>query len=129
MIELSTGIVDPASAPPLAPIEQPIDVAHLARMTLGDSSLEREVLQLFDRQAEILFARIRQAVPSAAASHAHTLKGSSSSIGAWKVAHAAEVVELASRSNGAANIATAIAALEAAIVEARAVIAELLRAH
>ena len=129
MIEFSTTVVDPASAPPLVPIEQPIDVAHLARMTLGDASLEHEVLQLFDRQAEILLARIRQAVPAAAASHAHTLKGSSSSIGAWKVAHAAEVVEFAARSNGAANVASAIGALEAAIVEARAVIADLLRAH
>ena len=126
MIELSTPVVDPA--PPLAPIEQPIDVAHLARMTLGDASLEHEVLQIFDRQAEILIARIRQAVPAAAASHAHTLKGSSSSIGAWRVAHAAEVVEFTARRNGP-NVSAAIAALETAIVEARAVIAELLRAH
>ncbi len=129
MINLSTGIVDPVAAPPLAPIEQPIDVTHLARMTLGDSSLEREVLQLYDRQAEMLLARMQQAAPAAAAAHAHTLKGSSSGIGAWKVARAAEAVEFAAAGNGATNIAAAIGSLGAVIGEARAVIAELLRAH
>ena len=126
MIELSTAIV--VVAPPLAPIEQPIDVTHLARMTLGDASLEREVLQLYDRQAEMLLARMQQAAPAAAAAHAHTLKGSSSGIGAWKVARAAEAVELAAISNSA-DMASVITALNAAVGEARAVIAELLRAH
>jgi len=127
MIDLSTGFVDPVSAPPLAPIEQAIDVTHLARMTLGDASLEREVLQLYDRQAEMLLARMRQAAPSAAAAHAHTLKGSSSGIGAWKVATAAEAVE--SAAGNPADVEAAIGRLSGAIDEARAVIAELLRAH
>jgi HPt (histidine-containing phosphotransfer) domain-containing protein len=129
MIELSTGIVDTVAAPSLVPIDWPIDVTHLARMTLGDSSLEREVLQLFDRQAEMLLARMQQAAPAAAAAHAHTLKGSSRGIGAWKVASAAEAVELAATSKGAADVAAAIGCLNNTIVEARAVIAELLRAH
>lgn len=129
MIELSTGNVEHVVAPPLAPIEQPIDVTHLGRMTLGDASLEREVLQLFDRQAEILLTRMQQAVPSAAAAHAHTLKGSSSSIGAWKVARAAEAVEIIAGSNRPADVAAAITCLGAVIGEARAVIADLLRAH
>jgi HPt (histidine-containing phosphotransfer) domain-containing protein len=128
MIELSTGIVEQVVAPPLAPVEQPIDMTHLARMTLGDSSLEREVLQLFDRQAEMLLARMQQAEPAAAAAHAHTLKGSSSGIGAWKVARAAEAVEFIAAGNGA-DIAAAICGLAAAIDEARAAIAEHLRAH
>jgi hypothetical protein len=130
MIEVSTAIVEPLTAPPLAPVEQPIDVKHLARMTLGDSSLEREVLQLFDRQAEMLLARMQNAAPAAAAAHAHTLKGSSSGIGAWKVARAAEIVEFVATSNAAAaDIAAAIGTLGTAIGEARAVIAELLRGH
>jgi HPt (histidine-containing phosphotransfer) domain-containing protein len=128
MIELSTGIVDPVAAPPLAPAERPIDVDHLARMTLGDSDLEREVLQLFDRQAEMLLARMQLAAPAAAAAHAHTLKGSSSGIGAWKVARAAEAVEFAATTNGV-DIAPVISGLGDAIGEARAVIAELLRGH
>lgn len=128
MIELSTAIVETVAAPPLAPIDQPIDVTHLARMTLGDASLEREVLQLYDRQAEMLLARMQQAAPAAAAAHAHTLKGSSSGIGAWKVARAAEAVELAAASNSP-DVLPAIASLSAAVSEARTVIAELLRAH
>jgi hypothetical protein len=128
MIELTTGIVDPVAAPPVTPVEQPIDVKHLARMTLGDSSLEREVLQLFDRQAEILLARMQKAAPAAAAAHAHTLKGSSSGIGAWKVARAAEAVEFAVARKGAADIGAAIDRLGGVVAEARAVIAELLRA-
>lgn len=128
MIELSTAIVETVAAPPLAPIDQPIDVTHLARMTLGDASLEREVLQLYDRQAEMLLARMQQAAPAAAAAHAHTLKGSSSGIGAWKVARAAEAVELAAASNSP-DVLPAIASLTAAVSEVRAVIAELLRAH
>jgi hypothetical protein len=129
MIELSTGNADPVAAPPLAPVDRPIDVAHLARMTLGDSSLEREVLQLYDRQAEMLLARMQRAAPAAAAAHAHTLKGSSSGIGAWKVARAAAAVEFAATSQGAADVAAAIGRLSAAIAEARTVIAELLRAN
>jgi HPt (histidine-containing phosphotransfer) domain-containing protein len=129
MIEFSTAFVDHVAAPPLAPIEQPIDVTHLARMTLGDASLEREVLQLFDRQAEMLFARMRQADPANATGYAHTLKGSSRGIGAWKVACAAEAVEFAAGKGGPADVAAAIEGLAIAIDEARAVIAELLRAH
>jgi len=128
MIELSTVIVETVVAPPLAPVDQPIDVAHLARMTLGDPSLEREVLQLYDRQAEMLLARMQQAAPAAAAAYAHTLKGSSSGIGAWKVARAAEAVELSAAKHGA-DIASAIASLGAAVGEVRIVVAELLRAH
>ncbi|HEY0300173.1 MAG TPA: hypothetical protein VGC36_02500 [Rhizomicrobium sp.] len=37
-----------------------IDRRHLARMTLGDRSLEQEVLQLFDRQASLLVERMRK---------------------------------------------------------------------
>lgn len=129
MIELSTAFVDQVAAPPLAPIEQPIDVTHLARMTLGDASLEREVLQLYDRQAEMLLARMRRAGPANVTGYAHTLKGSSSGIGAWKVARAAEAVERAAGRAGPADVAVAIEGLAAAIGEARAVIAELLRAH
>ena len=37
---------------------EPIDRAHLARMTFGEAALERELLELFDRQAGILVARM-----------------------------------------------------------------------
>ena len=82
-------------APSLAPDDRPIDLVHLARMTLGDRSLEREVLQLFDRQSTLLIARMRAASPEGIALLAHTLKGSARGIGAWRVARAAEAVEAA----------------------------------
>src|SRR5581483_8540336 len=129
MIEFSTGYVDQvAVAPPLAPIEQPIDIAHLARMTLGERSLEREVLQLFDRQAGMLFTRMRQTGPAVVAACAHTLKGSARGIGAWRVASAAESVELAAAANGA-DLGSALTSLGIYIEEVRLVIADLLRAH
>jgi len=129
MVDLSTGIVDSVAAPSLAAVETPIDVTHLARMTLGDASLEREVLQLYDRQAGILLARMQQVTPTAAAAYAHTLKGSSSGIGAFKVARAADAVESAATRNAEADVTAAISRLGTAISEARAMIAELLRAY
>ena len=59
-------------------------------MTLGDRKLEKEVLELFDRQAEQLLARMHAAEPAGLARLAHTLVGSARGIGAWRVAAAAE---------------------------------------
>ncbi len=129
MIELSTIAVEQVAAPPLAPVEQAIDLAHFSRMTFGDRSLEREILQLFDRQSEILLARMRQCAPSAAGAFAHTLKGSSRSIGAVRMGNAAEAVELAAATGNVAEVKAAIDCLGKAIDEVRIMIAELLRAH
>jgi hypothetical protein len=102
--------------------EEPIDFTHLFRMTLGDHGLEREVLALFDRQVDILIARMGEVDRSCVAALAHTIKGSARGVGAWPVARAAEAVECASP----AGLAPAVAALAAAAGEARAAIAELL---
>ena len=76
------------------PANRPIDLVHLARQTLGDASLEREVLELFLRQSRALTLRIREAAdPKLKRDLAHTLKGSAKAIGAWHVAQAAEGVE------------------------------------
>lgn len=107
------------------PGERAIDLVHLSRMTLGERSLEREVLALFDRQTEILLPRIRLAEARAAATLAHTLKGSALGIGAFRVARAAEAVEQAT----GGEVAAAVATLGVAIAETRAEIARLLRAH
>ena len=64
-------------------------------MTFGDRSLEREVLQLFDRQAGLLLARMQSREAAAVATLAHTLKGSAASIGATDVMLAAAAVEYA----------------------------------
>jgi HPt (histidine-containing phosphotransfer) domain-containing protein len=119
--------IDAKDAPSLAPDDRPVDLVHLARTTFGDRALEREVLQLFDRQSDILIARMRTAAPAAITTLAHTLKGSARSIGAARVARAAELLELACRTGRPTG--EALDRLAAASDEARAAIAELLRAH
>jgi HPt (histidine-containing phosphotransfer) domain-containing protein len=114
--------IDSADAPALAPDDRPIDLVHL-----GDRNLEREVLQLFDRQSMLLIARMRTAAPNGVATLAHTLKGSARGIGAWRVARAAEALELAGARDG--EIGSALDRLNAASEEARGVIADLLRAN
>jgi HPt (histidine-containing phosphotransfer) domain-containing protein len=102
-----------------------IDVAHLSRMTLGDRSLEREVLKLFDRQAELLLARMRQVAPAGVATLAHTLNGSARGVGATRVAAAADALERAVGET--ANLVPALANLAAAVAEARVAIDAMLR--
>jgi HPt (histidine-containing phosphotransfer) domain-containing protein len=128
MIELYSGLVEHVSAPPLAPVERPIDLEHLFRMTLGDHSLEREVLQLFDRQAGMLMERIAGAEPGIVAAAAHTLKGSARGIGAWQVARAADTVEAAAMT-AQPNLPKAVQMLAACVDETRLAIADLLRAN
>lgn len=128
MIELYSGLVEHVSAPPLAPVERPIDFEHLFRMTLGDHGLEREVLQLFDRQAGMLMERIAKSEPGIVAAAAHTMKGSARGIGAWRLARAADAVEAAALS-APANLPKTVLALAACVDEVKAVIADLLRAH
>ena len=115
--------IEEVDAPPLVPAAPAIDLDHLRRMTLGERSLEREVLALFDRQSAMLFARMDGPDPGVIGAAAHTLKGSARGIGAWGVARAAEVLEQA----GPAQRPASIRALGSAIAEARMAIAELLR--
>ncbi len=103
-----------------------INRGHLARMTFGDRSLEREVLGLFDRQAALLIERMRRGEPPAIASLAHTLKGSAAGIGASRVARTAGAAEIAAGLT-AAECRQAIDRLAQAVDEARALIAQLLR--
>jgi HPt (histidine-containing phosphotransfer) domain-containing protein len=103
-----------------------LDRAHLQRMTLGDRSLEREVLQLFGRQAELLIGRMRVSAPAAVATLAHTLKGSAMGIGAGHVARAAEDIEL-SANQAPAECDRAIDRLALAIDEVRVEIGAILR--
>ena len=100
-----------------------IDDTHLARMTLGDRRLEREVLELFVRQTTIMLGRIVGAQPAMAAAAAHTLKGSARGIGAWRVARAAELVENAASGEGAEGaMDDAVTELKSASLEASAAI-------
>jgi HPt (histidine-containing phosphotransfer) domain-containing protein len=142
-------------SPPLAPDDGPIDIDHLRRMTLGDAGLEREVLAMFSAQSASLIASLAAQsfiaknsiapkiptpkipapkIPAAksaadksagAAALAHSLKGSAKAIGAFRVAEAAESLEIALR-NGE-DPSAALAEVDDAVAEARAAIDELLR--
>ena len=106
-----------------------IDRRHLARMTLGDRSLEQEVLQLFDRQASLLIERMRKidraGDGAAIGALAQTLKGSAAGIGAGRVARAAEAAEQVAV-HAPADLSATIDRLAQAVDEARALIAALL---
>jgi HPt (histidine-containing phosphotransfer) domain-containing protein len=102
----------------------PIDLEHLRRMTLGDAALEREVLQMFARQASQLAATLATTPPEASAL-AHTLKGSAHAIGANRVAEAAAGLEAAIRDRQPP--AQALGVLRDTVAEADAAIAALLR--
>ena len=126
MTELANHSLALTSSPPIAGEEPAIDIAHLGRMTLGDRSLEIQVLELFDRQAEMLMARMREVAPAGVASLAHTLSGSARGIGAWRVAAAAAALERAVAEAG--ELAPAMDQLGAAVGEARLAIGAMLRA-
>jgi len=108
------------------PASEAIDREHLARMTFGDESFARELLELFDRQAVNLLARMREGDAGTAAL-AHTLKGSAGGIGAWGVARGAEACERAA-GGSAAERGLALEKLALAVDEAHAAIAEILAA-
>jgi HPt (histidine-containing phosphotransfer) domain-containing protein len=111
-------------SPPLAPLDSPLDLDHLARMTLGDAELEHEVLAMFAEQSIRLIAAIA-ALPADAAALAHKLKGSARGIGAFAVADAAAHLECALRTGDDAP--RALAELREAVAEARAAIEAMLR--
>jgi HPt (histidine-containing phosphotransfer) domain-containing protein len=111
-------------SPPLAPDDGPIDIEHLGRMTLGDASLEREVLAMFSAQAASLIGTLA-ALPTDAGALAHTLKGSARAIGAFRVADSAGHLEAAIRSGN--NPTHALTELNEAVAQARDAIDEILR--
>lgn len=98
--------------------EAPIDRAHLARYTLGDSVLEVEILGLFAGQAPATLAALAGAAdPKAWRDAAHTLKGSARAVGATRVAAAAAAAEHLARAEPRQRQA-ALDAVAAAVDEA-----------
>ena len=99
--------------------ERPVDLVHLSRFTLGDETLEREVLQLFRVQARLCLERMRQAGDRASFRQAaHTIKGSAQGIGAWAVAAAAQAIEQLDEAPSSVAAAAAVDRLKAAVDEA-----------
>jgi HPt (histidine-containing phosphotransfer) domain-containing protein len=116
--------IDWMPSPPLVPDDGPIDIDHLKRITLGDESLEREVLAMFSAQSVSLIGALA-ALPAEARELVHTLQGSARAIGAFAVADAAAVLEAALTNSG--DPAEALAELKDAVAQARAAIDALLR--
>ncbi|MCK1710933.1 MULTISPECIES: Hpt domain-containing protein [unclassified Bradyrhizobium] len=111
-------------SPPLAPVDSPLDLDHLSRMTLGDAELEQEVLAMFAEQTIRLVAAMA-AMPAEAGALAHKLKGSARGIGAFAVADAAASLETAIRTGHSRP--DAFAALKEAVAEVRAAIEAILK--
>lgn len=116
---LSPQWIEWMPSPPLVPDDAPLDLAHLERMTLGDSSLEREVLAMFAAQSVDLVRRLGT-LPEDAGMLVHTLKGSARAIGAVRVAEAAAELETALRLSAPAE--ALLVSLEAAVTEVGMVI-------
>jgi HPt (histidine-containing phosphotransfer) domain-containing protein len=103
-------------SPPLVPDDGPIDLAHLRRMTLGDASLEQEVLAMFAAQASELIEKIVKQ-PTDMAELTHKLKGSAQAVGAFRVTDAAEWLESAIRESS--DTAEALMTLTDAVLDVR----------
>ena len=116
--------VDWMPSPPLAPDDGPIDIEQLRRMTLGDDSLEREVLAMFSARAVSLIGNLAT-LPKDAGALTHTLKGSARAIGAFGVADAAVRLEAALQ-NGE-DPSDLLGELDDAIAQVRAAIDAILR--
>ena len=75
-------------------IVEPIDRGYLARVTLGNRVLEREVLELFAGQLPVYVAQLRAADSQKDWRFAaHTIKGSALAVGANRLASLAHMAE------------------------------------
>ena len=72
---------------------RPVDLAHLARQTMGDRGLEQEVLALFVQQALVVRDQILGADVKQRLLLAHGLKGSARGVGAFAIADCATAIE------------------------------------
>ena len=116
-----------ADGPVAAEAQCVLDLVHLSRQTLGDRALEMELLELFQRQAAGVVARLTgpgAATGNTGADIAHMLKGSARAVGAFAVARAAADLEEAMRCGPATK--QSLEALARAVAEARGTIAALI---
>lgn len=73
----------------------PLDLNHLYNQTLGDRSLQREVLKLFLDKSDAQVEKVRGAESvDERREAAHSLVGSARAIGAFSVAYIASEIEL-----------------------------------
>ena len=108
---------------------EPVDLAHLARYTLGDRALEREVLELFCGQSRVYLEQLHAARSEQAwRDAAHSLKGSAQAVGAWRVADAARAAEIG-KGTDVGDRPQVLAAIEASVTEANGFIRSLPATH
>ena len=101
--------------------QRPVDLVHLANQTMGDKTLELEVLQMFARQARACLQDMSSADSKAVEAAAHKLKGAAGAVGAFRVRDAAEALE------GNCGDALNMAAVGVAVIEAENFILKLCR--
>lgn len=77
--------------------ETPIDLAHLARYTGGEHTLNAEILRLFDGQITAMVEDLRGVLAQRDAKRwkeiAHTIKGAARGVGAFRMGEAAAAAE------------------------------------
>lgn len=72
---------------------RPIDLVHLANQTMGDKSLEVEVLQIFSKTLRQSMRDLAQSSQADASQIAHRMCGSARAVGAFAVSDAARDIE------------------------------------
>lgn len=106
--------------------DRPLDLVHLSKYTLGNRSLESELLGLFRAQAGIYVTRLETAATTKEwQDAAHSLKGSSRGLGAWVLGDIAEEAERLDHADMAAR-AVAVERIRAAILDVNLFIDELM---
>lgn len=99
-----------------------VDLAHLARYTGGDRSLNSEVFKLFDQQTTDMVARLRTVLEARDTKSwkelTHTLKGAARGIGAFPFADACAQAEPLVSDLASRDVPAVLDALE---IEAKAV--------
>jgi HPt (histidine-containing phosphotransfer) domain-containing protein len=97
----------------LAAPDGPIDLIYLAKQTLGDEHLQRELLEIFLERSPPLLAGILELDPSESGAFrdlVHRLKGSARAIGAIRIASIAEAIEQCRPDESRQILLTALAA-------------------
>lgn len=106
--------------------DRPIDLDQLSRASHNDSEIMRQILTVFDLQADVLLTRMASEGPKTAAARAHALAVSARALGAWKVAECAGAFEQVALEPGPVMLSSAMNWLSAAVTEAQAEIASIL---
>lgn len=104
---------------------RPVDLVFLAKQTMGDTALEREILSLFEQVARRCLSRARDTRGPEQRLELHALKGAALGVGATAVAEQAREAEAECLADGVTR-RESIADLAIAIEEVGTFIAGLL---